>query len=162
MHKIKLSMIHSRPYRIEAESTVNGAPHIPGGHVDMLAKKKLLWMAESDLNVVNYVVTFKSVGTNQPVWPFMEKSDGTGSALSNYFGPLVLSQGKTIPLTTKGYFWPVKYDVVATRSDGDPVETLDPVIIIRPGLRSIVEAGLPWAIAGAAVGAAVTWWALTK
>jgi hypothetical protein len=93
------------------------------------------------------------------IWPF--KVGNGGHPPDGYAGPgaqenpylLVVNTAKPRKLKSSAPL-AIKYDVVAMHTAG--VDRLDPVIIIRPGLRSIVEAGLPWAVAGAAVGAAVT------
>lgn len=156
MNKVQLSMVRSGEYRIEAETFVNGQADNRKGNVDTIRGRKLEWSAQSDLNVLRYVVTFKSLDDDSTTWPFKEQANGQGTAGPGYTGPLVITPGSVIKLTTKKSDPPVKYDVTAERSDLKSVDKLDPMIIIRPGLRSIIEAGLPWAVAGAAVGALVT------
>ncbi len=155
MNKVELRMLGSSQFRVEAESFVNGNSDHRKGNVDTLNGRKFEWTAQSDLNVLRYVVSFKRLSDDLPVWPFKENADGNGTAPNDYVGPLSLSPGATVKLTTKKFDWPVKYEVTATRSDEKTVDVLDPVIIIRPGLRSIVAEGLPWAVAGAGLGAAV-------
>lgn len=162
MNKIRLSMPRCSLYRIEADTFVDGQPDNRKGNVDTLRGRKIEWTAQTDLNVLQYVVTFKRLDDDTAAWPFKEEANGQGQAGPNYTGPLVITPGNVIKLTTKKSDPPVKYDVTAVRADGASVDQLDPVIIIRPGLRSIVAEGLPWALGGAAVGALITWLTLVR
>lgn len=162
MNKVELSMGIASQYRIEANTFVSGQPDNRKGNVDTLRGNKIEWTAQPGLNVMQYVVTFKRLDNGAATWPFKENADGQGQAPPGYTGPLVITPGNLTPgnvitLTTKKSDPPVKYDVTAVRADGATVDHLDPVIIIRPGLRSIVAEGLPWAAAGAVAGAVITW-----
>ena len=159
MHKVELRLLPSGPFRIEAESFVNGNSDQRKGNVDTLNGRRFQWTAQNDLNVLRYVVTFKRLSDGLAVWPFKENADGTGTAPANYVGPLSLTPGASVSLTTRKFDWPVKYEVTATRSDGANVDVLDPVIIIRPAktLEMDVAFGVTCAVVGAIAGAAATW-----
>jgi hypothetical protein len=159
MHKVELRMLMSGPFRIEAESFVNGNPDQRKGNVDTLNGRRFQWTAQSDPTLLRYVVTFRRLSDGLTVWPFRENADGTGTAPANYVGPLTLTPGAAVSLTTKKIDWPVKYEVTATRSDGDNVDVLDPVIIIRPArnLEMDVALGVTCAVIGAIAGATATW-----
>jgi hypothetical protein len=89
------------------------------------------------------------------IWPFDGSSDGS-DAKGRYWS--VPSPAK--PRRLRRFASPaIKYDVVAmSPADVDP---LDPMIIIRPTLRSKVLFGLAWAALGAVAGSALTWYRLT-
>jgi hypothetical protein len=133
-----------------------------GGNRDLDGGTEITWDARTPDSpgwVTTFKVTFQDSETGNPTWPFTKKVNGE-DAPDDHFEVLDLIKGtpKTF-VTRSGYLKTVKYVVAADGNppgDQDKVTALDPTIIIRPGLRSIIAAGLPWAAAGAAVGALVT------
>jgi hypothetical protein len=131
----------------------NGNDDKRGGNLDLPGGSEVSWKADSSPGWVDrYEVTFSELAKpNERIWPFADAKPVDQI--------LKVPRGQTVTLTAAGNGQQVvKYDVRAeVNSAGqEKPAPYDPVIIIRPGLRSIVAAGLPWALAGAALGAVVT------
>jgi hypothetical protein len=164
MTTIRLNVKRSKDYGVEARTIPTGGsqPDHRQGNVDALGGSQIEWHGQPGNDASLYTVRFINLSDGSSTWPFVELEDGTGTAPAGYTGPLTLTPGQRVKLTTTAGNLTVKYDVSATRNDGKAVDDLDPMIIIRPGLRSIVATGLPWAVAGAAVGALITWSLLSR
>lgn len=142
----------------ETLPSANAPPDHRKGNVDALAGTKIAWHAVAGGPVSMYTVTFTNLSDGTMTWPFVERADGEESAEEGYLGPLTLEPNKEVELTTKpGVEGSFKYVVKATPNNDKTIQDLDPVIIIRPALRSSVSNSLSWAVAGAAVGALITW-----
>jgi len=164
MTTIRLDVKKSKDFGVEARTIPAGGsqPDHRHGNVDAEGGTQIEWHGQPGNDASLYTVRFFKLIDGSATWPFVELEDGTGTAPAGYTGPLTLTPGQRVRLTTKAEVLTVKYEVSATRNDGKPVEDLDPMIIIRPGLRSIVTTSVPWAVAGAAVGALITWSLLTR
>jgi hypothetical protein len=158
MTTIRLKVKKSQDLGVEARTIPAGGsqPDHRKGNVDAEGGTQIEWHGQSGNEASLYTVRFFKLSDGSATWPFVELEDGTGIAPTGYTGPLTLTPGQRVRLTTKAEALTVKYEVSATHSEGKAVDDLDPMIIIRPGLRSIVAAGLPWAVAGAALGAVLT------
>jgi hypothetical protein len=131
----------------------NGNDDQRGGNLDLLGGSEVSWQADSSPGWVDrYEVTFSDLANpTERIWPFADAAPVDQI--------LKVPRGQTVTLTTAGNCPEVvKYSVRAEVNSGAPERPVpyDPVIIIRPGLRSIVASGLPWAVAGAALGAVLT------
>jgi len=128
----------------------NGSgPGQHGGNVDVKSGDTLAWQCEN--NGHSFLVRFYRFGTTESIWPFAEPAEHSDADPTIDYLRVESTTPKTRTVNTGET---LKYEVKVER--GPTAVPLDPTIIIRPGLRSIVAAGLPWAVAGAAVGAAVT------
>jgi hypothetical protein len=164
MTTIRLNVKKSKDFGVEARTIPAGGnqPDHRKGNVDAQGGTQIEWHGQAGNDASLYTVRFFKLSDGSATWPFVELEDGTGTAPAGYTGPLTLAAGTSVTLTTKAESLTVKYEVSATRTDGRAVDDLDPMIIIRPGLRSIVTTSLPWAVAGAAVGALITWSLLSR
>lgn len=133
-----------------AYDPTSSKPSRKAGNLVASQGELLEWQCKKDGQ--SFLVSFNLPDDDDnPTWPF-----GEDAADHIELGVQYLRVNSRTPksrkLTTTAT---LKYTV---RDETVPIaEELDPVIIIRPGLRSIVAAGLPWAIAGAAIGALITW-----
>lgn len=130
-------------------------PSGKAGNIVASQGDSLQWKCKKDKQ--SFLVSFNLLDDDdKPTWPFGE-DQADHVELGVEYLRVNSKDPKSRKLTTTAN---LKYTV---RDETVPIaEELDPVIIIRPGLRSIVAAGLPWAIAGAAIGALITWWTLTR
>lgn len=146
----------------------NGQADARRGNLDESAGTRVRWRAENTGRATRYEVWFYTLGGTAPVWPFVEKADGSGTAPAGYTGPLVLAPpgpGNTapheVPLTLKSIdAESVKYVVRATPPPNEPIADLDPMIVIRPVIAASTQGsdggvllGVVSAILGATVGA---------
>ena len=101
---------------------------------------------------------FYTFDTGLNTWPFSQQPDKTDPGVDPVRYLRVNSKNtKWMKVTS-----PVTIKYAVEDEAAKPAEPLDPMIIIRPGLRSIIAAGLPWALAGAALGALITWYLLNR
>lgn len=141
---------------------------LAGGNIIAKGKECIEWRNGQPANTprVFLVRFFKYSGADQvPIWPFPDDAvDSNQQCLDaeNVRWLRVANDKPAPPLRDDLGFEIVKYEAHVEASGAircirdATIEELDPMIIIRPGLRSIIAAGVPWAIAGAAVGALVT------
>ena len=133
-----------------AYDPTNSTPSGKSGNIVASQGDSIAWQCKN--NGQSFLVSFNLPDDDDnPTWPF-----GGSAADHIELGVQYLRVNSKTPksrkLTTAAT---LKYTV---RDETVPIaEELDPVIIIRPGLRSIIAAGLPWAVAGAALGALITW-----
>jgi hypothetical protein len=124
------------------------------GNIDTIAGQKITWQADADPHVSKFKVSFVNLGNAKVTWPFLEQANGNGVALPDYEGPIELTPGKSVTLTTKvDGGEKVKYMVAATPATGIDITPCDPMLIIRPTLISRVTLGLICAVTGAIAGA---------
>ena len=161
MGNIRIRTITSGP---KTTIDVDSSPDGKNGNLPVNPKASIAWKADvagEQFQVFFFDLEYPTVA----IWPFKEGNgghppDGYAGPGANE-NPYLLVENTAKPRKLKGSApLAIKYDVVAVDMAG--VDRLDPVIIIRPARSGSTAALLSWAAAGAAAGALITWWMLTR